>query len=100
MTTAEGNVIIAKFSTDGKTVRTAGGARAYLVNGVPVKPANLQYHSSWDCLMDVVEKIEAIHHIFEGDYINVRISQGYVEIEGTRARMGEGKIFRNTSIPS
>lgn len=54
---------------------------------------DLQYHKRWDWLMSVVDKIEAIHHVYEGDYINVRISQGYVQIEGTRTR-----IFRNTSI--
>lgn len=60
----------------------------------PTVLSALKYHSSWIWLMEVVEKIESIHHIFEGYCINVRISQGYVEIQGTRGV----KIFRNTSI--
>jgi hypothetical protein len=51
------------------------------------------YHSSWDWIMPVVERIESLHSIIEGKYINIRISQGYVEIEGANER-----IFYNCSI--
>lgn len=51
------------------------------------------YHSDWSLLMPVVEKIEALHSLSQGQYLNVRISQGYIQIEGTRE-----KILYNTSI--
>lgn len=56
-------------------------------------PVDFQYHSDWSRLMPVVEKIEAIHQVFSNGYINVRISQGYIQIEGAGK-----KIFKNTSI--
>jgi hypothetical protein len=51
------------------------------------------FHESFDWIMPVVEKIEEIHHPVEYHYINVRISQGYIEIEGANKR-----IYRNTSV--
>ena len=54
----------------------------------------LKFHSSWDWLMNVVEQIESLPCISTSYYFNVRISQGYIEIEGL---IGE-KIFRNSSI--
>ncbi len=56
--------------------------------------SKLTFHSSWDALMRVVEKIETLHSIRQHSYLNVRISQGYVEIEGVPS----GRIFRNTSV--
>jgi hypothetical protein len=60
----------------------------------PLEERHLAYHEEWGWLMPVVEKIEEIHHVKEGHYLNVRISQGYIQIEGCP---GE-RIFVNTSI--
>lgn len=61
----ENNKLIAEFFTDGKTVRTAGGARAYVINGMPTKKDRLQFYLSWDWLMPVVEKIESLDCVVE-----------------------------------
>lgn len=64
----------------------------WYVNGVELQ-GEFEFHSSWDWLMKVVEKIENMPLIYPIYYLNVRISQGYVEIEGLKTR-----IFRNTSV--
>ena len=43
---------------------------------------NLKYHSSWDWLMPVVEKIESIHDKHHG-YFGVHISSNTCSIQGT-----------------
>jgi hypothetical protein len=53
----EGNKLIAEFinlpfKTYGKTGKT------YYINGKPFSIPNLKYHSDWNCLMEVVEKIQ------------------------------------------
>lgn len=57
----------------------------------------LYYHENWSWLMPVVQKIEGLSFQFASynapHKCNVRISQGYIEIEGA----GQ-KIFRNTSV--
>ena len=55
---AEGNMLIAKFYTDGKTVRTAGGGRAYIINGKRLTKERLEFHSSWDALMPAIKKFD------------------------------------------
>jgi len=59
-TIIEGNKLIAEFITGGKSARTAGGGRAYVINGALTKKDNLEFHSSWNDLMPVVEKIHAL----------------------------------------
>jgi hypothetical protein len=90
VTVDEMNVAIARFEQRkfyGKFTIDSYGPKT--CNAYPV----MKYHNSWDWLMQVVEKIEAIHHVIEHKYINVRISQGYVEIEGATER-----IFYNCSV--
>lgn len=70
MDSIEGNKIIVEFV----------GLVGYNQKGHPAEYG--YYDKQWGYLMEVVEKIEAIHAIFDHDYINVRISQGYVEIQG------------------
>ena len=75
----EGNILIAKF--DGWIL----GETEYYCAGVPERhprwikdkeellTSDLLYHSSWDWLMPIVEKIESIysdHHGYFGVYIN------------------------------
>lgn len=50
---------------------------------------SLEYHTSWDCLMPVVEKIEAIHDEFHG-YFAVHISSNGCTIQGTKFRTDPG----------
>ena len=51
------------------------------------------YDTSWDWLMPVIDKIEDLHTVSNFGFVNVRISQGYTEIEGTTE-----KIFKNSSV--
>lgn len=44
---------------------------------------NLEYHSSWDWLMPVVEKIESLYDEFHG-YFGVHISSNTCTIQGTK----------------
>lgn len=55
---------------------------------------NLEYHMNWNLLMTVVETIESFHSLEDHKYINVIISQGYIEIQGVPSN----RIFKNTSI--
>jgi hypothetical protein len=91
----EGNKLIAEFM--GAFYSTSDQPNPYWVgvpdNGQYLGTHRLQYHSSWDWLMPVVERIEGLHSILEHKYINVRITQGYVVIEGAHK-----EILFNTSI--
>lgn len=44
---------------------------------------DLKYHSSWEWLMPVIQKIERIHDDYHG-YFNVHISSNACVIQGTR----------------
>lgn len=46
---------------------------------------HLKYHSSWEWLMPVVEKIESLHDDFHG-YFGVHISSNSCTIQGTNLR--------------
>ena len=112
MTAAEGNKLIAEFmgaeseyfeaqmSTIGKSKVPSG--RIYFSNRSPDNMhlcllEDLKYHSSWDWLMLVVEKIQSIDITPAPNYKGYRIEivvQGYVKIEG----FPMPPIFTNVSI--
>lgn len=104
----EGNKLIAEFmggkyydAWENKFYHSASPHYYFDVQSLYLKDKvkkELKYHASWNWLMRVVEKIEQVRvkssATYNSDhYFNVRVSQGYVEIEGTTE-----KIFRNTSI--
>lgn len=92
-TIIEGNKIIAEFM--GLKLIEDGLYEGLYEKGVGIFPIEkLGYGTYWNWLMPVVEKIESLHSLFPAYYLNVRISQGYVEIEGCKGF----PIMFNTSI--
>ena len=95
--TQESNRMIAEFM-GGKRFQNEGWL-IERVNGMP-KDKGLQYHTSWDWLMPVVEKISKTiikgHPPFNSDqYVRVEICpNGYVKIENLR----DTPINTNVSI--
>lgn len=64
---------------------------------LPMRPQHFKYHSSWDWLMPVVEKIQSIDITPPPNYSGYRIEilvQGYVKING----FPMPPIFTNVSI--
>lgn len=55
------------------------GVRVYI-------PKHMEFHSSWDWLMQVVEKIESIHSKHHG-YFGVHISSNSCSIQGTNLHL-------------
>lgn len=109
---SEGNRLIAEFmGAEFKNVDYFGDDRiteeiifkehpSYLINGTGRTFSNqddLRYHSSFDWLMPVVEKIQSIDITPPPNYKGYRIEivvQGYVKIEG----FPMPTIFKNVSI--
>lgn len=60
-TTMEGNRIIAEFMQHKSNVNPKATPYIYRVNGHDWKAEGLKYHTSWDWLMPVVEKIETMN---------------------------------------
>lgn len=93
----EGNGLIAKFHGWCHIPTPKGKGKGYWDFpewGIAQWDAgSFEYHSSWDWIMPVVEKIEAIHHIWEGHYLSIEITQGYIKVHGTRQTM-----IRNVSV--
>ena len=97
----EGNKLIAEFmglniGHDGKKLDPG----VFTVNGYITTTTMLKYHSSWDCLMPVVEKIASTvikgRPPFNSDqFVRVELNvNGYVKIENLR----DTPIFTNVSI--
>lgn len=73
----EGNKVIAEFDMLSK-VSIGGGQNMYPINGFLKSAEDLQYHSSWDWLMPVVEKIRIDHFVnieMYGDFIATWITK-------------------------
>jgi hypothetical protein len=92
MKTIEGKELIAEFDELSKQDSSPGGG-IYLyespVTGEYVYPEDLEYDSSWDCLISVVEKIESLGYFC---MIN-RWSSIYIESKDGRTSIAtvEGK---------
>lgn len=71
MNTTEKNILIAEFLCT--TQKTKDLDDCYILNGKAYHIEDLNFHSSWEWLMQVVEKIESIDFVF-----NIR--QGHVSI--------------------
>lgn len=65
LTIEQGNKIIALFMELNKGIDSPN---VYAINGPIVTPLSLKYHSSWNWLIPVVEKIESIHTDFDGRF--------------------------------
>lgn len=65
-------------------------SRLYKKNGKTIADCDFKYHTSWDWLMPVVEKIEAMHDKFHG-YFGVHISSNGCTIQGTKFNTTPGK---------
>ena len=82
MDTIEKNKLIAEFM--GLEIVNAD-IILYELNGIAYPINKLQYHTSWDWLMPVVEKIESFQDGDDGDLMrghlyNLRIEQNFVYI--------------------
>ena len=83
MTVIEGNKLIAEFMGWEKSPYPNTPNKMYRddnVNVLSIHVADLQYHTSWDWLMPVVEKIESLHAEIHGDkikYFEFSISNKY-----------------------
>ena len=64
----EGNKLIAEFMGD----TTSQNSKVSFTKNCPV--SGLKYHSSWDWLMPVVEKIEHTYQFGTGNYCKIYIS--------------------------
>lgn len=66
-----------------REIKLLSGKPAFEINGNFYQSKHLKYHSSWDWLMPVVEKIEAMQTEFDG-YFGVHICSNGCTIAGTR----------------
>lgn len=76
MTHREGNVLIAKF----EGLRYIEDGDSVYDGKVAICVDNLEYHSSWNALMPVVEKIESID-LPRGCFYEVLIANDYCSIK-------------------
>lgn len=83
----EGNKLIAEFMGYHfkKNIERYAGTFYYKGKKRFVQPESLQYHSSWDWLMPVVEKIESIVDSYHGHF-GVHISSNNCTIQATNFR--------------
>ena len=84
MSTEEGNKLIEKFNHPEYSINGDWILKNDEV-GTRYHVSVLQYHTSWDWLMPVVEKIEKIHDDFHG-YFGVHIYSNSCTIQGTNLR--------------
>jgi hypothetical protein len=82
------NEAIAQF--EGWELTSRDGIDCLVKDGYRRYHYELKYHSSWDWLMPVVEKIESIYDDFHG-YFGVHISSNSCYIQGTKLRTEPGK---------
>ena len=98
----EGNKLIAEFMVGNPYISKAGvyvNRKVFIVSGREYLTDRLEYHSSWDWLMPVVEKIEKIvmpeNSLPEGNpeyKLSVRIEDTQCRIEGIFVRKSDTKI--------
>lgn len=98
-TTEMMNEVIARFMGGVKQIIPEGGLHGYkegtvlwmyLFSGNADPVRSLEFHTSWDWLMPVVEKIESIFDSFHG-YFGVHISSNSCCIQGTKFDTRPGK---------
>lgn len=86
------NEMIARFmevERDVNTWRHPYGATVYLIGGYWLPAKKLKYHSSWEWLMPVVEKIESLY--YGGLQFYIKDSRAYIEV-ATQASTAYGDI--------
>lgn len=88
-TITEMNDIIAQF--DGWQIEYIWQVKTYSKPGELLR-YTVNYDSSWDELIPIVEKIEAIYDHFHG-YFDVHISWNNCTIQGTKLRTGKNPHY-------
>lgn len=91
---SENNRLIAKFMESKVTIDT------YFINGMymTINESDLKYHSDWNWLMQVVEKIESLNVVVEIRenvcYIETTPNDYYSELEETKIQATYNAVVR------
>ena len=78
MNTQENNKLIAEFMQEGSE-----GFNLYDYNGCHYKVGELMFHTSWDWLMPVLERIEQVHEGVPQELINLSLFSTIDEVYKT-----------------
>ena len=92
----EGNKLIAEFMGGYTPYERFGNSTEYYYNGGYVYLNDMHFHSSWDWLMPVVDKIESLRDE-NGNAYRFTIDMGNAQIEGTNIEIVGGSCKLDTT---
>ena len=94
-TTMENNKLIAEFMGYDISTIASSGVEVVEFESKDTKVENLKYHTSWDWLMPVVERINNTHSDTYGNYYSFQIGNGFVWVD---PHMGSRIFFSGNDI--